>query len=110
MSGNNLTDQGSKMAHSENDIAEAVVMIASSQPNGFASFDVLRAEIPKTLNLDAIDTKPSQTRPNEQMWEQLLRNIKSHSEAEGNFIYEGYLEHVKGAGYRVTELGRAHFS
>jgi hypothetical protein len=40
------------------------------------------------------------------MWEQKIRNIKSHYEAAGNFIYEGYLEHVRGAGYRVTAKGK----
>jgi hypothetical protein len=40
------------------------------------------------------------------MWEQKVRNIKSHSEAPGNFICEGYLEHVPDVGHRVTEAGK----
>jgi hypothetical protein len=39
------------------------------------------------------------------MWEQEVRNIKSHFESPSNYIYEGYLEHVPGVGYRVTDRG-----
>lgn len=39
------------------------------------------------------------------MWHQLIRNIKSHYNAEGNFIAEGYLKHVPKRGYQVTSAG-----
>ena len=40
------------------------------------------------------------------MWHQLIRNIRSHHDVDGNFIERGLLEHVSRRGYRATELGR----
>ena len=92
---------------SENEFAKAAVRIASSQPNGIASHRRLRAEIPKLIKLNTADLDSSQTRKNEPMWHQIVRNIKSHDKDAGNFIAEGYLEHVLRVGYRVTPKGRA---
>ena len=90
----------------EREVAILTVEIAAEQPTGIATYRRLRQEIPLRYNLSAADLEQSVTRPNESMWEQKIRNIKSHFEAEGNFIYEGYLEHVPGVGYRVTNNGR----
>ncbi len=64
--------------------------IAAEQSDGIATFHRLRKEIPKRYHLSAADLQQSVTRPNEAMWEQKIRNIKSHYKAAGNFIYEGY--------------------
>jgi hypothetical protein len=49
----------------------------------------------------------SGTRPGEPMWHQIVRNIKSHDAANGNFIERGLLEHIPRVGYRITTAGRA---
>lgn len=90
----------------EEEVAILTVEIAAEQADGISSFDRLRKEIPRRHSLSAADLQQSMTRPNEAMWEQKIRNIKSHYGAQGNFIYEGYLEHIPRVGYRVTELGR----
>jgi hypothetical protein len=90
----------------EEEVAMLTVEIATEQPAGIASYARLRQEIPARYNLSVADLQQSVTRPNESMWEQKIRNIKSHFEAGGNFIYEGYLEHVSRIGYRVTDAGR----
>jgi hypothetical protein len=90
----------------EEEVALLTVEIAAEQHDGIASFSRIRREVPRRYKLSAADLLQSQTRPNEVMWEQKIRNIKSHHEAEGNFIYEDYLEHVPGQGYRVTDKGR----
>jgi hypothetical protein len=90
----------------EEEVAMLTVEIAAEQPDGIATFDQLRREIPHRYNLSAADRAQSWTRPNEAMWEQKVRNIKSHFEAPGNYISEGYLEHVRDVGYRVTEAGK----
>jgi hypothetical protein len=90
----------------EEEVALLVVEIAAEQADGIASYNRLRREIPKRYSLSAADLHQSITRPNEAMWEQKMRNIKSHFEVVGNFIYEGYLEHVPRVGYRVTTSGR----
>ena len=90
----------------EEAVAIVVVQIASEQSNGIASYDRIRQELPGRYRLSASDVTQSVTRSNEAAWEQKIRNIKSHSQSPGNFIYEGYLEHVPGIGYRVTDRGR----
>jgi hypothetical protein len=64
----------------------------------------LKKEIPKHLKLSAADLAGSKTRRNEAMWEQQIRNITSHHKSPGNFIYEGFLERIKG-GLRLTDAG-----
>lgn len=89
----------------EYDVALAVLKIASANPSGICSLNQARNEIPNYLQLSADDLADSETRPGEPMWHQQIRNIQSHHAAEGNFIYDGLLEHVPGGGYRITEKG-----
>lgn len=91
----------------EYDISVAATRIAAAQANGVASFRRLRRDIPNYVNLTSDDWVQSETRPNEAMWMQLVRNIKSHFASPGNFIHDGYLEHVSRVGYRVTPAGLA---
>lgn len=90
----------------ENSIAKAVLKIAARQPNGVASFGRRRREIPSEIKLTADDLSPSTTRNGEPMWHQIVRNIKCHHEASGNYINSGYLEHVPRVAYKITSLGR----
>src|SRR6185437_1863322 len=90
----------------ESEVAFAICQIAKTAPSGVVSFARCKREIPDYLKLSAADRRVSTTRPNEQMWEQQIRNIKSHSDAEGNYICEGYLQHVPKVGYEVTEAGK----
>jgi len=90
----------------EDKIAFGVLKIAAAHPNGLASHRRIRSELPKVVNLNAADLAPSQTRKGEQMWHQIVRNIKSHDKTPGNYIYEGLLEHVPRVGYRITAAGR----
>lgn len=91
----------------ENEVAWAVCVIASGQANGICTFNRARAEVPNHIKLGPGDNAPSQTRVGEPMWHQLIRNIKSHHDADGNYIHDGYLEHVPRRGYRVTAAGIA---
>ena len=90
----------------EEKFAKAVLRIAGAQANGVASYRRCRAEMANHVNLTLADLAPSGTRPGEPMWHQIVRNIKSHSHDEGNFIHEGLLEHVPRVGYRITNAGR----
>jgi hypothetical protein len=91
----------------ETQVAHAVSMIAASNPDGICSFDQARAKVPNHLDLSQEDLTESTTRVGEVMWHQQIRNIQSHHDVEGNFICEGYLEHVDREGYRITDLGRS---
>lgn len=90
----------------EEEVALVVVQIAAERPDGIASFNRIRKELPQRYRLSTADLQPSITRRGEAMWEQKFRNIKSHFDARGNFIFEGYLEHVPRVGYRVSAAGR----
>lgn len=92
----------------ENEVALAVLQIAAGQPNGICTFNRARKEVPNYLKLSAGDLATSVTRPNEAMWHQLIRNIRSHHDVDGNFIHDGLLAHVSGRGYQVTNAGRAY--
>lgn len=90
----------------EQEISEVTLRIAALQTSGVATFRRLRAEIPDHIVLTPLDLAPSATRNGEPMWHQLIRNIKSHFETEGNYIAEGWLEHVPRVGYRITSAGK----
>ena len=91
----------------ENEVAYAIVQIAKTAPSSTVSFSRCKKEVPDYLKLSAADQAVSQTRPNEQMWEQQIRNIKSHSDTPGNYICEGYLKHIPRVGYEATPSGKA---
>jgi len=93
----------------EADIARAILLIANQDPNGIATFKKIRALLPSVMDLSTEDRASSLTRNGEKLWEQQIRNIKSHFEAEGNFIFEGYLQHIPYKGYQITEKGRKKF-
>ncbi len=92
----------------EAEIGLATLQIAAASPNGVATFKQLNREIPHYIKLTTADHAPSLTRNNEELWEQLYRNIKSHSETEGNIICEGYAEHIPKVGYKITDAGRRY--
>lgn len=76
---------------SETDVAEAVVRYLSDQPRRAATIQQIKKALPNYLKLSAADREQSDTRPNEELWEQQVRNIVSHRDAPGNFVYEGRL-------------------
>jgi hypothetical protein len=89
----------------ENEIAEIVLRIFVTRSRGTASYRELVSEIPKLMNLTAKDRELSLTRPDEEVWEQRVRNIRSHRKSEGNYINDGYLAAIP-RGLEITELGR----
>jgi hypothetical protein len=92
----------------ENDVALGVLRIAAGRSDGLCTFNRARAELPTLVKFSPADLAQSVTRPGEPMWHQLIRNIRSHHDADGNFIERGLLEHVSKRGYRVTDLGRKY--
>jgi hypothetical protein len=85
----------------------AVLKILAAKPNGVALIRVLKKELPDYLNLSDEDRAPSETRRNEELWEQQVRNLISHRVAEGNIVAEGLAEYKPGR-LRITEAGRLH--
>ena len=89
----------------EKDIARGVMRIAAAQDSGICTFKRAYAEIPNHITLSAGNKALSRKRPGEVMWQQIVRNIKSHN--NGEFIGTGLLVHVPRVGYRITNKGRA---
>jgi hypothetical protein len=84
----------------EGEIADVVEAILRERPGGKASIAELIAEIPNRVELSAEDLARSPTRPNEALWEQRVRNIRSHKGSPGNAIHDGRLIAVRG-GYAL---------
>jgi hypothetical protein len=93
---------------SEAEVGFAVLQILANSPGGTASVDILKSEIPNHLELSDLDQNPSSTRPNEKIWEQQLRNLKSHEGTEGNIFKEGFVEQATKGTWRITDAGRLH--
>ena len=93
----------------ESNIGMAVLQLLKTKSTGEADIDELKKMIPSYLDLSDIDRAQSKTRPNEEMWEQQVRNLVSHRTTEGNIIAEGLAEYVqKTHSIRLTEAGRHH--
>ena len=90
---------------SEPVFGSAVMQVLAAQSSGEATVRTLIRRVPDYVNLTADDQEPSDTRPNEEMWEQRVRNLKSHDKTPGNVIAEGFVEHVGRGRYRLTEAG-----
>ena len=108
---------------SEYEMSLAVLGYLRHQPYGEASQEELRAAIPHYIDLTNGDMEDSPSRPGEQRWEQIMRNIQSHHANRrnagnrtshhanpNNFVSLGYLEHVPGGGLRITAEGHEFIS
>ena len=62
----------------EAEMATAVKAILSRRPNKSASFADLRKAIPNHVHLSKADRAKSPSRPAEELWEQIVRNLGSH--------------------------------
>lgn len=89
----------------EAELSAVVLEILYDRPNGRSTVQQLIAAIPRRLVLTPEDQAQSDTRPNEEIWEQRVRNIRSHHNTAGNYIAEGLLAAVDG-GYEITAMGR----
>ena len=92
----------------EHEMAIAVIKIAESMPSGCANLNQIRSRIERFITLTSEDWEPSDSLPTQPRWHQILRNINSNRNSQGNFIYEGYLEHLDGGGYCITDKGRRY--
>jgi len=86
-------------------IGIAVMRVLATCPNGEATVRYLIQHVPDYVTLMKEDRERSWTRPNEEMWEQQVRNLKSHGKTRGNVIAEGYVQHVGWGRYRLSEAG-----
>lgn len=96
------------MKTSEPKLGLAMMQVMANEPKGEATVRTLIKKVPNHINLTDEDRLPSDTRPGEEMWEQRVRNTKSHDKTPGNVIGEGYVRHVSRGRYGLTDAGWLH--
>jgi hypothetical protein len=89
----------------EAEIADVVVAILRERPDHKASVAELIKEIPERIELSAADLAQSPTRPNEPLWHQRVRNIRSHKRSRGNAIHDRRLVAIPG-GFALPSKAR----
>lgn len=89
----------------EGEISIAVMRYLATIPNGEATTDEIKSHISNYIDFTDADSEASETRPNEMVWEQQVRNIVSHRQTEGNFINDGLLSYSPGH-MSITDAGR----
>ena len=93
---------------SEADLQLAVLQILATYPDGRASVGTLVKRLPEYVKLSEGDRVASDTRPNEAIWEQQVRNLKSHHKTFGNIFAEGFVVQSAKGEWEITEAGRLH--
>jgi hypothetical protein len=94
----------------ERRVGITVLHILANRPNGEATVEVLKAELPKHIDLSTDDQAGSETRTNEELWEQQVRNLKSHEPTSTNIFHQGFVEVVARGAWRITPAGRAYIA
>ncbi len=92
----------------EAEIGVIALRIMNTNPMGIATLAEIKQEIPNLLDLPERDRLRSRTRPNEEIWEQRVRNLISHRGAEGNIFSEGFAVYVEGEPLQITDAGRSY--
>ena len=83
--------------------------IAATFPNRQASIARIKKEVPNFRELSDADLKPSPSRSNERMWQQIVGNVVSHKGAGTSIFNSGWAVRIESRkSIRVTEKGLAH--
>ena len=92
----------------ERKLGMAVMQVLASRSDHKAHVRTLIKHVPDYVSLTEDDRKQSETRPHEEVWEQRVRNLKSHDKSEGNVINDGYVKHIGRGMYQLTDGGVLH--
>lgn len=92
----------------ESDLGLALMQVLAARSTHQATMRVLIKRVPNYITLTNDDYLPSGTRKGEAIWEQRVRNLKSHDKTPGNVLAEGFVERPTRGNYRLTETGLHH--
>lgn len=92
----------------ERKLGLGVMQILANRQEGKGSVRTLIKYVPDYVQLTDVDREPSTTRRGEEMWEQRVRNLKSHDKTAGNVLAEGFVKHVGRGVYQLTQAGWMH--
>jgi hypothetical protein len=85
----------------------AALRVAASRPDGKATTTQIKNEVHKYVALTAEDRRPSKTRPNEAMYQQIVGNIISHRQSRNNIFARGWATYT-GDGIQITDVARQY--
>jgi hypothetical protein len=88
----------------ENEARVLVLKIAASLEGHSASTSEIKKTIPAFFDLSLADRKRSETRRNEQMWQQIVRNVKVHHAGPSSIFSQGWAERTA-SGIKITDDG-----
>jgi hypothetical protein len=95
---------------SEHDIAYAAMKYLATLSSGTATTATIKKHIPSFIKLTDGDHEPSDTRPNEEVWRQVVGNIVSHRNGSPeNFINRGLIDYAGGK-WSLTAAGHAYLA
>lgn len=93
---------------SEHDIAYAAMKYLATIPSKSANTSEIKQQVPHFITLTAEDQEASETRPNEELWQQVVGNIVSHRDGSpDNFINRGLIAYNDGV-WSLTDAGEAY--
>jgi hypothetical protein len=94
---------------SEDEMRIAALQVAASRPHGKATMTEIKNEVGQYVSLTSEDLLPSETRPNEKMFQQIVGNIVSHRhrQSRNNIFVRGWAIYT-GDGIQITDAGRQH--
>jgi hypothetical protein len=85
----------------------AALQVAASKLHGKATTTELKNEVHQYVALTTEDLRPSKTRANEAMYQQIVGNIVSHRGSRNNILAKGWAIYT-GDGIQITDAGRQH--
>lgn len=89
----------------ESEARDLVLLIAANHPGHRASTTQIKDTAPAYRDMSPEDLKPSQTRPHEHMWEQIIGNVTgSHQNSTTSIFIRGLAERTED-GVQVTAAG-----
>jgi hypothetical protein len=93
---------------SETDLGLAVMRFLATRPGNEAIMRTIIRRLPDHIALTNEDHESSGVRRGEEMWEQRVRNLKSHDKTPGNVLAEGFVERPARGHYRLTPVVLSH--
>lgn len=94
----------------EHDIAHAAMKYLATTPSKSASTSDVKKHVPNFINLTTDDREQSETRDNEQLWQQVVGNIVSHRhDSPDNFINRGLIDYDGGT-WTLTSAGEVYLA
>ena len=94
----------------EHDIAFAAMKYLDTLPNSSATTSEVKANVPHFFDLTDEDRRQSDTRENEELWQQVVGNVVSHRhDSPDNFINRGLIDYHSGM-WTLTKAGKKRLS